>query len=322
MRRSFIDYANAHADASNQQLLLNLARLDNIHPPYFLQMGGITAQYSFGVAADYNITNTDAGSGIDDVVTNFFDINANASESPVFNFTPLSGQDFSQRILSPISSAIFFSEVQRGFEVDLLLRIMVNDITLIFPDTGERRRLLNNPARGENYADFLRFSGLLRILQDTGLLIDVDVNRDNQNFTLSGETERVAVQLLQQPTFELQVRGGISSTQFPIVSVNLRSFDTVLFSLANEYKAFDSFSEEFLTRIPENQRQPVLRIRDSGDLSEPTVAAVNYAGNAYRISDFAGSARNRTVFTILLFLFNQISLDPNEVPTQQLIQVQ
>ncbi len=36
LNRSFNDYAAVYADLNNRQLLLNLARMANIHPPHFL----------------------------------------------------------------------------------------------------------------------------------------------------------------------------------------------------------------------------------------------------------------------------------------------
>ena len=54
LRTSFNDYAGVYADVSNRQMLLNLARLSNSHPSYFLQMGGINTTHQFTASAGAN----------------------------------------------------------------------------------------------------------------------------------------------------------------------------------------------------------------------------------------------------------------------------
>ena len=61
LTRPFRSYNRAYADTLNEQMLLNLARLHNGHPPYFLAVGTINNRYTFSGEASGggNWTNTD-----------------------------------------------------------------------------------------------------------------------------------------------------------------------------------------------------------------------------------------------------------------------
>src|SRR5579863_3121603 len=53
LRSDQIGYAKAYADSNNKQLLLNLARLANNDPVYFMQLGSISSAYTFTAGAGF-----------------------------------------------------------------------------------------------------------------------------------------------------------------------------------------------------------------------------------------------------------------------------
>src|SRR5277367_6266363 len=67
MRNQFRNYNEAYADSLNQQMLLNLARLQNGHPAYYLAIGLIDQKYTFssssaaGTTGGYTDANTTTG---------------------------------------------------------------------------------------------------------------------------------------------------------------------------------------------------------------------------------------------------------------------
>src|SRR2546421_7693244 len=42
------NFTSAYRDVLNEQMLLNLARLDNGHPPYFIAVGTLTSRWKMG----------------------------------------------------------------------------------------------------------------------------------------------------------------------------------------------------------------------------------------------------------------------------------
>src|SRR5579862_2887363 len=47
LRNDYSEYSDVYAKSVNRQLLLNLARLSHDEPPYFVQLGQISSQYTF-----------------------------------------------------------------------------------------------------------------------------------------------------------------------------------------------------------------------------------------------------------------------------------
>ena len=184
MKTSMDEYGQVFSDASNRQLLLNLARMDQGHPPYFFQMGQISAYYTvsgnLGGGATYPSSGPWSASG---------NIGASASHSPTFTFVPLSGNRFSEQWLKPIAPEILSALVQQGFPVDVLLRLCVQSIDFDLGRTNAngntavsqnsrvgKRRNLAEPENRVEYAAFLRDCGLLKDLQDMGALELTSVN--------------------------------------------------------------------------------------------------------------------------------------------------
>ena len=132
LRTSFNDYAGVYAEVSNRQMLLNLARLSNSHPTYFLQMGGINTTYQFVASAGTNTVKARNESFVGapiipilDAISFGANIGGSRNEQPSFNFTPLAGGIFAQAVLVPISPNVLFALYEQGYRVDHLLRTLV-----------------------------------------------------------------------------------------------------------------------------------------------------------------------------------------------------
>lgn len=180
LRNSFEDYDDAYAEAENHQMLLNLARLSEHHPSYFFQLGNINALYEFtgsvSAAGGESTWPSSATSTIIRPLKNWLFGPASAtgstSSKPTFQFVPLSGGDFASHLITPLPSPMFHSMFRDGFPVDILMRAMVQQISI---DDGTNEIFLyNNPTLENvtNYESFLRLCGILRELQVRGFLIE------------------------------------------------------------------------------------------------------------------------------------------------------
>jgi hypothetical protein len=196
MRNQFRNYNEAYADSLNQQMLLNLARLENGHPAYYLAIGAIDQKYTFSSSTAAGTTGTfqDAktttqnnpiggatpsiiGRVFSTVLTSIFGFNFNetvsASSSPEFQFIPINSDTAAKQVLEPISPEVFLQLYQQGYPIDQLMRIMIERIeTPPLPD-GEKLILVNSPTRSTpvSYARFLRTCAILRTLQVHGQLL-------------------------------------------------------------------------------------------------------------------------------------------------------
>jgi hypothetical protein len=180
LRTSFNDYAGVYAEVSNRQMLLNLARLSNSHPAYFLQMGGINTTYQFVASAGTNTVKARNESFVGapiipilDAISFGANIGGSRNEQPSFNFTPLAGGIFAQAVLVPISPNVLFALYEQGYRVDHLLRTLVQSIELIDSEAGTSQIFINTPDEEtpKNFSDFLTLCGVARELQKRNLLI-------------------------------------------------------------------------------------------------------------------------------------------------------
>lgn len=322
LRSAYIDYANAHAQVNNQQMLLNLARIHNGHPPYFLQMGPISAQFSFGGGLNTSRTGVSPSGGTR-ILTESVGLSANVSETPMFNFAPLSGPVFSSVILKPVDMKVFHSLSSQGMGTSMLLRMVAQEVVLKYPN-GEQVTLVNrfDSALPDNYGDFLRLGALFdQMKRYRQLPVEADAS-GGVRFSINAANYAALVKASESlPNHSLKFLKERNLSGTPQVEIVPRTFLGILYAMAFDGEAYDALPAEFVTTLPDIQKRPILRILNEPGFSEPAAATVDYAHKTYVISDRAGSHSNRFTFQALEFLFTQVELNPNQVPTPQLIQV-
>jgi hypothetical protein len=210
------------------------------------------------------------------------------------------------------------------------MRILVVSVVLDYP--SGKRIVLNNIAdqgQPKNFRNFLRLAGLAREMQ-LNQVLRVDVVKDQTVLTIPPEALPLLEKLYTSPEYgfwqdspvQLGVNDGI-----PQVSFVMRPFDGVLGALGQSQTHFERWlaSSQKLSDIPASERRPTLTMQWSEDKDlSPAVSEVEYLGKSYKIADLEDgqySTWNRDSFRILNDLFTIVSLDPKEMPVQQLIKV-
>jgi hypothetical protein len=173
-RADYNSFNAAYADSSNRQMLLNLARLDQHDPTYFLQFGQISVQYQLSSSLNGVFGNTippQATSHIP-VVTETGTIAAGASTTPSFTFIPVSDDKVAQELLLPVPPDVLYTLFQQGAPVDQLLRLMVERFEIQLPGEKEMTTYSNTPGRCDvrSYATFLKICAIAREFQLDGHL--------------------------------------------------------------------------------------------------------------------------------------------------------
>ena len=121
------DYNLAIGQSSNQQMLLNLVRLRYRDVPVFLSVSSVLSQYVYlGSANVAGATGSVSGG-----------VGASYIDRPTISYSPLSGEEFAQQLLTPISSTSIFSLAQSGWPAGPLIMM-----------SFERLNHLNNSAFG------------------------------------------------------------------------------------------------------------------------------------------------------------------------------
>ena len=136
------DYNGAIAESQQQELLLNLVRLRYGEPPVFLKVSSVISQYSLSAA-------TTVGGGINTGLTGNDTANVGGrvgwSDRPVITYTPVSGQEFSRNLLTPLQLRAIFTLFRSGWSPELVFRTS----TMSFNGLDNDRARLSSRQQGD-----------------------------------------------------------------------------------------------------------------------------------------------------------------------------
>ncbi len=385
LHKVYSGYSHTYADSVNQQLLLNLARLSQDEPPYFIQLGQMNSQFTFNSSAGFMPSQTrvnhPGGAStalIQDTVTLGGTVNAGAVESPTFQFVPLNGETFAQAITAPIPDKLFYTFYDQGFHADVLCRTMVAyvKITETLKDKTNVILYVNQP-RAKTYPDFIRFCEDLRGAQTNQEVIVKDSIPDNAirftglklaevqaaiaaGFTVTsavGELNYSNYVLLPRKEYRLELRD--SSTRLDAfqtnvynaftnrgVELHMRTFIATMYGVAKEEMYWDEFrnnlpnywdgsgtftnDEKGLKATIENasyspNKVQFTSLRPIITLGKGRPRQAPHFSELYVVGDYDednhSHTSNRSVFSLLSYLFAELAIDPQKLPVQQLIQV-
>jgi hypothetical protein len=143
------NYNAAIGQSSNEQMLLNLLRIRYKEVPVFLSVSSVLTQYSYGASA--GIGGESGQGGIDSSY-----IGANAalrySERPTITYTPLAGEEFSRKLISPLPDDRIFLLAQSGWPPQLLLGLCIEVIS------GLRNLPFNRAPTAKDLEQYRKFS--------------------------------------------------------------------------------------------------------------------------------------------------------------------
>ncbi|HTB85764.1 MAG TPA: hypothetical protein VK742_19125 [Candidatus Sulfotelmatobacter sp.] len=143
LQSDFTNYSAIYGDESNKQLLLNLARLQNDDPVYYIQLGSISSQYQLTTSLQLQGGNTrtttkpvtDTGvplgtipSQVANALTYGGQANVGEVQTPLFSFVPLTGTNLVQAVLAPITDKLYLSFYEQGFSADLIARTIIGRV--------------------------------------------------------------------------------------------------------------------------------------------------------------------------------------------------
>lgn len=121
-----LDYNHQIVRSLDEQLLLNLVRTRYVDTPLFLEMGNVVVQYSLEGRANLNADPIISGPASTERLP--VGVGIGYAERPTITYTPLQGEQFARRLLSPIPAETIVLLSQSGWPIDLLLMVCVQRI--------------------------------------------------------------------------------------------------------------------------------------------------------------------------------------------------
>lgn len=153
LHRSVLGYDEAISRLDREMLLLNIARAHRNIPGHFTVTSNIAATFDFESNAGFvgRIFERSTKDAVSNYALNF---GVSTSENPTINIIPISGEEFSKRILAPMFENKFLFLVYQGERMDLVTRLMARGIEIQNRDGSFRRFILNNPLNTLEYKEF------------------------------------------------------------------------------------------------------------------------------------------------------------------------
>ena len=127
---SVLGYDATVSALEQEILLLNVARLSTDRPPHFTLTSSIAASFTFETASSVGVTGFE-GQGSDSLSLS---LQQRAAENPTFSIVPISGQEFTNRILTPVKEDVFAFFAFQGVRIELLGRLMADGIEMFSAD--------------------------------------------------------------------------------------------------------------------------------------------------------------------------------------------
>jgi hypothetical protein len=313
------DYSVAMTDSWKQETLLNIVKLRYLDPPIFVDVGQIIAGYS--VEAGGSAQGTIYPSAQTGNNTNF-GINGSYSDHPTITYVPLTGENFLQSVVTPLTPESLFFCVQSGLPADVMLRLGVGAIN------GLKNEQNSTTGHIEANPKFLRVTDLMRQLQMSGVIsirVHKGKDKDQQSTIFTLRSRDVAPDIaadiheldellgLDPKADEYDLVYGSMAANSHEIAVLTRSLLSVMTSMAMKVQVPPSDVTEGrampgATSDPKAQTQIGFVIHCS--IAEPSDAfvAVSYRRHWFWIDDRDLASKRDFAFIMLLFTLSDTSL--------------
>ena len=311
------DYNIAIQQSSDEQMLLNLVRLRYRDTPMFLEVNSIASQFKLSNSASLSAS-LKAGRIPD---SGSLGANIAYTEQPTVSYAPLHGDDFVQRLLSPVSIDTLLLLYNSGWSIERVLRLCVqrmNGIDNAASASGP------TPSQAPEFRRFMELGGHLRSLQENGLIDMGYSSYDQQRIAVvrivpgagTDADVQALLRMLRLPPGQEQYplhpgSAAVAPADGGIV-INTRSLLGIL-SFLSQTVAISPADEQAgrvtLTRNADGSRfdwgevgKGLFRIRNSEQ--EPPMASVRtyYRGHWFYIDD--RDLDSKSTFTLLAQLFS------------------
>lgn len=298
----------------DEQMLTNLVRLRYRDNPMFLEVGNVVAHQSTSIGGAAGLETELPGK-----LKPGFGMNGSIVVSPTITYTPLQGEEFAKRLLTPIPPATIFLLSQSGWNLERLMLCCVqqaNNVKNAVSASGP------TPDAAPSYKEFQKLSEALRTLQKDRLL-QIEMEKDGLSFGLylnrSNEPHSDSAAAVFKELLGLDKTKDIfrvTSKRIPTsndeIALTGRSLLSVLFYLSQSVEAPYEDEQSGKVTVTKNTDGTkfawssvlgkVMRIHSSANEPAESAVKVFYRERWFYISD--NDLDTKTTFNLLSFLFN------------------
>ncbi|HET9962716.1 MAG TPA: hypothetical protein VFQ34_10305 [Nitrospiraceae bacterium] len=160
MHRAVIEYDRTVSYVEADLLLLNIARARFHRPVHFTAVSSVAATFDFRTSAGIRGGIGRAPEAAERALN--LEYSASVAENPTITIVPITGEEFTKRVLRPLDEDKFEFLVRQGYDINMVLRLMARGIAV--DDEQGPTVFFNAPSEGAGYVEFRK-----RLLHLAGL---------------------------------------------------------------------------------------------------------------------------------------------------------
>ncbi len=310
--RDRFDYTSAISDSWKRQMLFNMVKMRYGDAPVFLDVSSVISQYQ--IAGQINLGAT---------ITNHPWTTAETLgamgqyvDRPTITYSPIMGDKFARSLMSPIPPSAILSLMQAGYPVDLIFRMLVNEIN------GIRNRFGGEARARSADPEFNSLLEKMRHVQQAGgfgmrfkkennesvALLVIRGKRDPQAEALSREIRKMLG--LDPQTVDIRVVYGAIPRDDKEIALLTRSILEVIIDLSTdiEVPAADvrekRVSPTFAETAAGEKIRPLIRIQSSSEKPGDAFVYIRYRSSYFWIDD--RDFFSKKIFSFLMFVFTLV----------------
>jgi hypothetical protein len=311
--RDRYDYTAAISESWKHQMLFNMVKIRYGDAPVFMDVSSVISQYQvagqINLAATVN-SNPWSNSEVLGAMGQYVD-------RPTITFSPILGDKFARSLMAPIPPPAILNLMQAGYPVDLVFRMLVQEINGIRNRFGGEAR-----ARSADPEFYLLLEKMRKIQSDGAVGMRVH-RKDKEEATLlvfrgkrDPAMEALSMEVrkllgVNPQASEINVVYGTVPRNDREIALQTRSLLEVLVDLSAdievpaahvaEQRVAPTHVEQMDTRgtIP-----PLIRIRSTPDKPGDAFVSIPYRNTYFWIDD--RDMRSKKIFSFLMFVFTLV----------------
>ena len=304
------DYTAAISDSWKNQMLFNMVKIRYGDAPVFLDVSSVISQYqvaggvNLGATINYPPSSTSGTLGWAGTYV----------ERPTITYTPIMGDKFARSLMSPVPPPALLSLMQAGYPVDLVFRLLVQEIN------GVRNRFGGEARAQSAEPEFYSLIEKMRQIQSSAAIGMRFTRKEKEEATfmvmrgerdpaieaLSAEVRKILG--LDPDAKEFNVVYGAVPKDGKEIAILTRSMLQVIVDLSADIEVPAAHVEERRvgpTHVEEAVKSgkilPLVRIHSSSEKHKDAFVSIQYRDTYFWIDD--RDLMSKKIFSFLMFLF-------------------
>jgi len=311
--RDRFDYTAAISDSWKHQMLFNIVKIRYGDAPVFLDVSSVISQYQIGGAVNLGATINYPPSSTSGTLGGA----GTYVERPTITYSPIMGDKFARSLMSPIPPPAILSLMQAGYPVDLVFRLLVQEIN------GVRNRFGGEARARSADPEFYSLIEKMRQIQSSGAIgmrfkrtgkeesasMVIRGERDPAIEALSAEVRKLL--RLDPQAKEFNVLYGSIPKDDKEIAILTRSLLQVIVDISagievpaahvEEKRVGPTYVEE---AVKDGRILPLVRIHSSSKKPDDAFVSVPYRDSHFWIDD--RDLMSKKIFSFLMFVFTLV----------------